>query len=49
MSDIQAKKFRCPIPILMFRCSVMLNYAGYVGDGRRQLTIVSCLAGRREW
>jgi len=31
-SDIQAKKFRCLI--LMFRCSVMLNYAGNVGDGR---------------
>jgi len=40
MSDvIQAKKFRCPIPM-----SVMLSYAGEVGDGRRQqLTIVSRL------
>jgi len=48
-SDIQGKKFRCPIPIPMFRCSVMLNYAGDVGDRRRQLTIVSLLAGQREW
>jgi len=44
MFDIQAKKFRYPIPIPM---SVMLNYAGEVGDGRRQqLTIVSRLDGR---
>jgi len=42
-SDIQAKKFRCPIPIPM---SVMLNYAGEAGDGRRQLMIVSRLDGR---
>ena len=44
-SDMQAKKFRCPIPITM---SVVLNYAGEAGDGRRQLTIVSRLKGR-EW
>jgi len=30
----------------MFICSVMRNYAGEAGDGRRQLTIVSRLAGR---
>jgi len=43
-SDIQAKKFRCPIP--MFHCSFMLNYGGDVGDGQQQLMIVSRLAGR---
>jgi len=45
-SDIQGKKFRCPILIPMFTCSVMLNYAGEAGDGRRQLTIISRLDKR---
>jgi len=30
MSDIKAKKFRCPFPT--FSCSVMLNYTGEAGD-----------------
>jgi len=43
-SDVQVKKFRCPIP--MFNCSVMLNYTGEAGDVRWQRTIASRLAGR---
>ena len=44
MFQYSDEKIQIPIP--MFSCSLMLNYAGEAGDSRRQLMIVSRLDGR---